>query len=88
MEEARSGRLIDGYWIFHWIVFPLIFVGLIIGIIYFIGLYFDCPYVEDVSSCFPYNLPTWLKIISPVILIIIYIIILIIIHKYTNGDVE
>lgn len=80
MEEAQSGGLIDKYWIFNVIVMPLLIALLLIGIIHFIGT--SCPFKEDVSGCFPYNLPAWAKIVVPFALIIIPIILLILVHKF------
>ena len=74
VDEIRSGGLIDIYWIFKVIVMPLILIVTLIVIIYLIGLFYSCPYIEDVNSCFPYNLPNWVKLIMPVICILVAII--------------
>ena len=69
-DEPQAGGLIDRYWILSWIIMPIFLLGLLVGCFYVISLFFRCPYIEDVSSCFPYNLPTWLKLMSPIVLII------------------
>ena len=79
-EEARAGGLIDRYWIFNWIVLPVIIVLLSIVVMYLIGS--SCPYKEDVSSCFPYNLPDWAKIVVPILLIVIPLIISILLVRW------
>ena len=57
----------------------LIILVLVWMTLYFIGK--SCPYIEDVSSCFPYNLPTPIKIFLPISIIFISIIlILAIVH--------
>lgn len=86
MEDARTGGLIDKYWIFEVIVVPFIIISSIILLIYLIGLTLNCPYTEDVSSCFPYNLPNWMKLSLPLFLIIIPIIIFIIIKFVKTND--
>jgi len=78
-DEPQAGGLLDGHWLVTRIIVPLFLIGLLVGIIYWIG--YSCPYTEDVSSCFPYNLPDWVKIVLPLALIIIPIMILILIFK-------
>lgn len=84
-EEARAGGLIDRYFIFNWILLPLLLILTLIGCLYLIGKLLECPYIEDVSLCFPHNLPTWAKICLPVLLSIAPIIILIWLHKLNKG---
>jgi hypothetical protein len=84
-DEAQSGGLIDRYWIFlHWIVIPLISIASLFGIIYLIG--HSCPYIEDVSSCFPYNLPNWAMIVLPLGLIIILIVVLLLVARSVKNE--
>lgn len=77
-EEAQYGGLIDKYFFLNWILIPCI---IIFVIILSIKLLFNCPYVEDVSSCFPYNMPSWFPWICLFLLIIIPIIIIFLIKK-------
>lgn len=88
IEEARHGGLIDKYWFLEIIIVPLLLLCVIIGIIYIIIINFNCPYTEDVSSCFPYNLPNWAKLSLPLFVIIIPVIIFLIIKfvKTNNND--
>lgn len=54
-------------------VMPIITV---IILLYFTLRIFNCPYVEDVSSCFPYNMPKWFPlfvIVSFPLLILLFI---------------
>jgi len=79
-EEPQSG-LIDIHWFISYIIIPLVLIGTIVGIFYGIGTLFKCPYIEDVSSCFPYNLPDWVKLIMPLICISFAIALVVIIRK-------
>ena len=63
IDEPQPGGLIDGHWILDWIIVLLVMIGIVIGGIWLIGKAFSCPYVEDVSSCFPYNMPPWFPIV-------------------------
>ena len=82
MNEARYGGLIDKYWILDYIIIPIVFIVLVVGIIYIIGLSLKCPYTEDVSSCFPYNLPNWIKLSIPLIIIIVLGILIFLVLKF------
>ena len=58
----------------------IITLGMVIFFITFVGslilIQKSCPYIEDVSSCFPYNLPNWAKILPffliPICLIVLF----------------
>lgn len=63
IDEPQAGGLIDKYWILNVIIIPLVVLGILIGSTYLILNAFDCPYVEDVSSCFPYNMPEWFALV-------------------------
>jgi hypothetical protein len=52
----------------------LITLVLVFIVLYSIGNL--CPYTEDVSSCFPYNLPTPIKILLPISILFISIILI------------
>lgn len=74
-EEAQYGGLIDNYWIFYNLIYPIFIILLmVLMIILIFNSLLPCPYTEDVSSCFPYNLPNWVKILLPFGLIMIPII--------------
>lgn len=85
MEEPQSGGLIDRYWIFEWIILPIVIILTLVIILFGISHVLNCPYIEDVYSCFPYNLPNWVKLAIPLTNLLV-IISLIIIVKRIGGE--
>lgn len=65
--EPQSGGLIDKYWIMYNVITPLIFIFIAVGLFHVIT--HSRPYIEDVSSCFPYNLPRWVQISIPLLIV-------------------
>lgn len=66
MNEPQTGGLIDRYWILNWIIVPTVIILLMVLVLKL----FSCPYVNVVDSCFPYNLPNWVKIALPIFALI------------------
>jgi len=54
--------------IFDFIIFPILCIGLIVGVLYYTNIHLSC--WEDESFCFPYNnFPLWAKIVPPIIIL-------------------
>ena len=80
MKEPQSRIIIN--WITSVIVIPLFILCILVAIIYLLGT--ACPYTEDVSSCFPWSLPDWVKILLPFLIILIVFILLFLIKSIRN----
>ena len=49
---------------------------------------FNCPYIEDVSSCFPYNLPTWVTFAIPIAIFGIIVCLFVLLCRLVKAEFQ